>query len=416
MPTILDFGVDDPSLGIYGIYNDFYVRITNDVEAVKFKFKYVIEISVNGTTISEEIEVRAIDEVSVVQPFEILKDLWFKCQVVGLNGDLLDDPNSVEIAQFGLRKCEIRAGMLYADTADSQPTFRGFDSGVDIIRFYNGYENLNISNETVNYSNYMDVGWTGTGEIKLNHTILNRKIGATLDDENKVFAASHFKDENGDLVTLNAVVTDSYNSSGVLINQDIDPIAAGDLGYYVYNFPKTIPPTTGLERLEVYFRYTLNAGNVFSEKISFTSFECDKFERYRIRWFNRYGAFEYLNANGLFESSVSTSGGKEILTDGIDPTATEFGKIKTIARPALRNFGKTKEVTYSLSTNFLTREEQLGLAEIIESPNILLYDPENNIIPVICTDNRFKIIDVQQELVKYQLNFKSADQGKILRR
>jgi len=97
-------------------------------------------------------------------------------------------------------------------------------------------------------------------------------------------------------------------------------------------------------------------------------------------------------------------------------TASTFEDIKSVARPELREYGAQKQVNFSLFTNYLTEEEQLGLSELLESPNTIMYDPDNNIIPVIPRDTSFRIASVQDELIQYELRFKLANKGKIVGR
>jgi len=415
MAAEVDYGAITPTNGIYGIYNDFYVRITRTV-STGFKLKYRIKVTVIAdTSYTFERDVTQIDEVSIVNPVQVLRDNFFRSQVIGLNGRVLDDSATVDVANFGCNRVTIEVGEVYANTADVAATFRGYNTSTNVT-FYNGYENVNISNTTTDYANYLDLGWYSSSTIKLNHTILNRKIGT--DDENKLFTPTVIERSDG-AYTLNAIITDEYDSAGVLSSQVIDPISALNPinGYQVVNGLKTITATTGLARWEQYFRYDDGGGtNILSESVAFTYFKCNQNERYRLRWINRYGTFEYLNCNGTFVKTNQITKGKEIITDGIDLTASTFEDIKSVARPELREYGAQKQVNFSLFTNYLTEEEQLGLSELLESPNTIMYDPDNNIIPVIPRDTSFRIASVQDELIQYELRFKLANKGKIVGR
>jgi len=416
MAAEVDYGAITPTNGIYGIYNDFYVRITRTV-STGFKLKYRIKVTVIAdTSYTFERDVTQIDEVSIVNPVQVLRDNFFRSQVIGLNGRVLDDSATVDVANFGCNRVTIEVGEVYANTADVAATFRGYNTSTNVT-FYNGYENVNISNTTTDYANYLDLGWYSSSTIKLNHTILNRKIGT--DDENKVFFPSVLERSDGTYL-LNAVYTDEYNAAGTLINEDTESATALNPinGYQVFNFLKTIAATTGLQRIEQYCRYRRGTEDVFlfTEKIAFTFFECNKNERYRLRWINRYGTFEYLNCNGTFVKTNQITKGKEIITDGIDLTASTFEDIKSVARPELREYGAQKQVNFSLFTNYLTEEEQLGLSELMESPNTIFYDPDNNIVPVISQDRTFKIASIKDGLIQYELRFKLANQGKTVDR
>lgn len=416
MAAVTDFGTISPDKGIYGLYNDFLVRITRTGGTV-YKLSYRIKCTVIAdTSYTFERDVVPINEVSIVNPVEFLKDTFFKTQVIGLNGNVLDDSATVDIANFGCNRIEIEVGESYADSSNVPATFRGYDTSKEVT-FYNGYENIKQSNTSTDYTNYLDPKWYDATEVKLNHTILNRKISVDIDDENKIFAPPVVELSDG-TYSITAIYTDSYDSDGVLDNQDIEPYTPPTeiKGYVVFNLPKRSGVTLGQARNEYYFKYSSATESKFSEKISVTSYSCNQNDRYRLRWFNRYSAFEYLNLNGKFTESVTYKQGKEILTDGIDITATTFGKIKSPAKPELKEIGKNKEVTFSLYTNYINEEERNGLKEALESPNLILYDPENNIIPVISTDRNFKIASSKNGLIQYQLNFKSANRGKLINR
>lgn len=415
MAAVVDFGAISPEFGIYGIYNDFYVRITQSAPQL-VKLKYRIKVTVIAqTSYVYERDVITIDAVSIVNPVQVLRDTFFRSQVIGLNGNVIDDTASVDVADFGCNRVRIEVGEIYAPSIDVAATFRGYDTSTDVT-FYNGYENIDTANTSTDYANYLDLGWYSNGTVKLNHTIKNRKIGT--DDENKLFSPSVVELLAGSY-ELDAIITDEYDSAGGLVSQVIDPISALNPinGYQVVNGEKTIGATPLLTRCEQYFRYDDGGGGkVYSEKIAFTHFDCNQNDRYRLRWINRYGTFEYLNCNGRFTQTNQIQKGKEILSDGVDLTSTTFADIKSVAKPELKEYGNQKTVTFSLFTNYLTEEEQLGLAELMESPNTIFYDPDNNIVPVISQDRSFKIASIKDELIQYELRFKLANQGKTVDR
>lgn len=420
MAAEADYGTADPEKGIYGIYNDFYIRITTTVDKFKLKFRIRITFPNEPAFIVPEREINPIADVSIVNPMEILKDTFFRCQLLGLNGNVLDDRLTNDVANRGINLVNIKIGESYSDTADTPATFRGYDTD-HTFAFYNGYENIAISDTTIAYSNYRNVGWYNATTIKLPHTILNRRVINAVElqvggsgDINKIFMPNVIERSDGSY-RLTSLVIDSFDADGTPTGQDIEAVSLGVTltGYHVFRSVNSGGKDGSYE--EFYGRYQLNGAgaNVLTQKIRFTYLPMEKFRRHRLRWFNRYGAFEYLDFIGSLETTQEVTQGKMIQSDGVDVEAASFDDIKTISRPEMRSYGKTSKQRFTLHSGWLNIEEQEALKDLFKSPNVIMYTPNNNIVPVIVTNNSFKITDIQVDLIKVAIEMELANADKI---
>lgn len=419
MAAVADYGTADPEKGIYGIYNDFYVRITPTF--VQLKLKYRIRVTMpNDASIEFIRPVDPINYISIVNPVEVLKDTFFRAQIVGLNGQILDDRLNNDVANRGCNLVRIQIGEVYADAADDPATFRGYDTD-DTFTFYNGYENIVISDTTISYSNFRAVRWYNGTPIKLPHTILNRRVINSTElqvggsgDINKIFMPNVIERSNGSY-RLTSLVIDSFDADGTPTGQDIEPVSLGTTltGYHVFRSVNSAATDGSYQ--EFYGRYQLNGAgaNILTEKIRFNYLAMEKFKRHRLRWFNRYGAFEYLDFIGSLETTQEVTQGKMIQSDGVDVEATSFDDIKIVSRPEMRSYGKTSKQRYTLHSGWLNIEEQEALKDLFKSPNVIMYTPENNIVPVIVTNNSFKITDIQVDLIKVSIEMELANADKI---
>ena len=413
MAAIVDYGTN-AEFGMYGLFNDFYCRITTDSVGI-FKLKYRIrltETDLEGDVFTFDVD--PINEVSIINPFEVLKSAYFKTEVVGGGGINLDDATANDYFPKSSSRFLVEVGEIYATAANLPATFQGYDAANDKeVTLYNGYENILIADDSAAYANYLDPLWETGSTVKLPVTIKDRKI--LTGDQNKIFFATRVNRVDGGVTIYDAdeIVTDEYDAAGNLIGSTTEPYT-GPNNYYFRSlrFLET-PPATGY--YEQYVNYTNGTDTISSEKVTTRLFKCNRNPRYRLRWFNRYNGPEYLNCNGKFEEDRRFDRGKEILTDAVNYEATTFGTIKSPASPELKSSGIEKTVTYSLYTNYLTEEEQLGFVEIYESPNVIMFDPDNNIIPVLVNSISVNIESIKDNLIQYRIELKSANRGKTTR-
>jgi len=418
MTAVAGFGANSNE-GIYGLYNKFLFLITRTGPDV-FGLKYRIRLTVVATGDEYVLpDIEPIGTQSIVNPINILKDVYFKAQNVGGEfGFSLDDSDETDVANFAYGKIKIEVGEFYAALVNDPPTFQGYDTS-DSFWFYNGYEDVLRPNVNTSYTNYLEPAWYNTTPIKLPHTILNRYIATDplAPDFCKLFFPNIIK-RSDDSYNIKNVVLSAYDADGVLIitnTVDISAIFSID-GYWTYYGDTAI--SSGYS--EYYFQYADNTTGVIlidTEIITFyPDTQCGKNDRYRLRWVNKYGAFDYLNFNGATEMTDVISNNKTILSDGINYTATTFGEIAPIADPEKIPFGKSVETIYKLNSTFLNEEEQYALRDLQRSPNIIMFDPDNNIIPVIFKDSSYRIEDIKNKLIKVSFNVAVANVGKIQRR
>lgn len=141
MAAVVDYGVADPTVGRFGLYNPFLVRITRTGSAV-FKLKYRINITVPNTTIDITKDVDPIDLVSIVNPLEPLKGQFFETQLVGNNGvGQVPLDTAGGSANKSYNKVRIQVGEIYATAADLPATFVGYTSDTTIW-VYNGFDEV----------------------------------------------------------------------------------------------------------------------------------------------------------------------------------------------------------------------------------------------------------------------------------
>src|SRR5210317_1590341 len=90
MAVVVDYGSLDPELGIYGIYNNFKVRVTTS-ETAKFKTSYRFKLTIydgnayQSDSIAYDVEVNnQTNKIGIVNPVKMLQERWFK-------GDFITD-------------------------------------------------------------------------------------------------------------------------------------------------------------------------------------------------------------------------------------------------------------------------------------------------------------------------------------
>lgn len=400
-----------PTHGVYGIYNRFIARITTS-ETAKFKTSYRIRLTVFDeslyqlTSFVSEVEVNnQTDKIGIINPVKQLRERWFKGN---FNSDILETNN-----KYAYTKVKIEVGESYADTADIPPTFRGYDEE-DVFYFYNGYEPYNQDYRELNYR---ETNWYDTTPIKLPLVQKTNYVG-----QNDTFVMSCPSEIIGnffgfDTYRIADIVWKSYTVDGIpvdttTIDLSSSPSLSGKLGYWSYNVVPTmyLTPATYFQNpvidyIEVYFTLEpLEGGTgIETEKITFRRAVCNpKFNRYRLRWLNRYGAEDYLNFINRTNKTLRITQGKNIISDNINYDSTSYEDITNVENPDIITFGKSSRIEWKLSSDYLTQEQIDSLVDLYKSTKVLMYDENDEAIPVIVRDTSFKIENIKNNL--YQIS------------
>lgn len=418
MAAVADYGTVDPEKGAYGIYNDFFVNISSNTAGTIYKLKYRIKVTRlflgNPTSISFERDVEPDVSTSIINinPVQIMQSGYFKSQVIGdESGQNIDVAASDERLDFAYTVLRVEVGELYANAAADPPTFRGYDTSNDFY-FYNGYEDIDRSASNPDYSNYRDLGWYSAAELKLPSTIKTKYISddPAKTDITKIQFFSVIPHTSQDytasnLITVNYIGGVAQTPITTSLVYTADSLISTDGADYV---------DPAFDKVEQYIEYTGGvSGTLNSEKITFLKIDCTKNERYRVRWINKYGAYEYLNFVGKTTETQSVDGGKIIASSGLNPTSLNFGGIKPLAEPETKPYGQTTRHTITLNSGYLKQEEVDALSDLYKSRNTIIFDPDNNIIPVRVLDQTYKITNVLDELAQVQIRFELANPPKI---
>ena len=421
MAIAVDYGVTDPEIGRFGLYNDFFVRISRTGSTV-YKLKYRIRVSIPNTTIELIKDVNPINEVSIVNPVSSLKDLFFKTQLVGTNGAGIVplDSGGGGVADRSYNKVRIQIGEFYATTADDAPTFVGYGSDKTLY-FYNGFE-TDINQNS--YSNWRPANLYNTAPFKIPLVNKNNYLLPT-----DIFFPSipseintPVQEEGGggiaDLVSLEYTHYDKDGNTISSGNFGLGGRYGSNLGYW----------TIALGREQIFYPsnweystfYAIwedqDRAQYLSETFNTRIAECDpKYDRFRLRWFNKYSGFEYFNFTKKSKHTINLDSGKEIRSNGVDYTSTNFAGIKYPAVPELREVGKSATTTYTLNSDWINEEEQAALKDMYLSPNTIMFDKDNRIYPVILKDKSYEITDIRDGKVKISVNLMVANENKLIK-
>ena len=421
MAIAVDYGVTDPEIGRFGLYNDFFVRISRTGSTI-YKLKYRIKVSIPNTSIELIKDVNPINEVSIVNPVSSLKDLFFKTQLVGTNGVAIVplDSGGGGVADRSYNKVRIQIGEFYATTADGAPTFVGYGSDKTLY-FYNGFETDINQN---NYSNWRPDNLYDRAPFKLPLVNKNNYLLPT-----DIFFPSipseintPVQEEGGggvaDLVSLEYTHYDKDGNTISSGNFGLGGRYGSNLGYW----------TIALGREQIFYPSNWAYSTFYaiwedqdrvqylSETFNTRIAECDpKYDRFRLRWFNKYSGFEYFNFTKKSKHTINVNSGKEIRSNGVDYTSTNFAGIKYPSVPELREVGKSATTVYELNSNWINEEEQAALKDMYLSPNIIMFDKNNRIYPVILKDKSYEITDIRDGMVKVSVKLMIANENKLIK-
>ena len=400
MATVATYTNTNPEIGIYGLYNPFAVIISEATTVYNLTFRIRISIKdIAGTEVVRD--VNPIGQTAVVEPFKLLQDTFFKS-----NFDFLSlSPNS-----FNIIKIEV--GQSSSTNPDNPPTFEGYVSEQEKEFYvYNGYENQPVA------INYRDFYWYSFEPIKLPK--IKQEISLlTADSENLSYPNKFrgFFDSIDAIVIATNVITTFHRANGseitgTEINEELEePSEIGYARKELNLLDFSIPVAAAYWKTKI--RYTSQGGEPLtydSEEITVRRQECNpKQSNHRLYWVNRYGGDEYQNFTMLSEQSINIKKGKRIQSDGINYKATTFTDILNINNPNIQEFGNSATRNIVLRSDYLSQIEVDALAELYKSAIVVMLDDEGT-HPMIVTTTNYRIVSVQQELYKVEVNLQYAN-------
>ena len=399
MATVATYTNTNPDIGIYGLYNPFAVIISNDGTA-RENLTFRIRVSIDGIADTEVIrDVTPIGQAVVVEPFKLLQDTFFES-----NFDFLSlSPNS-----FNLVKIEV--GQTSSATAIVPPTFQGYVSAQEKSFYvYNGYENKPVA------INYRDFYWYSFEPIKLPK--IKQDISLLTNDGENLSYPNQFRgfyDSTDSILTATNVITTFHRLNGSEITgtaTDVAIVEPTAIGYARQNLnllDASIPAAASSWKILI--RYTNEEDVTFdSEIITVRRQDCNpKQSNHRLYWVNRYGGDEYQNFTMLSEQSLNISKGKRIQSDGINYKATTFTDIQNINNPNIQEFGNSATRNIVLRSDYLSQIEVDALAELYKSAIVVMFDDDGT-HPMVVTTTSYRIVSVQQELYKVEVNLQYAN-------
>lgn len=415
MAVTVNYNNASPTLGIYGVYNEFVCQCSV-ADASKFKHQFRVRVTAeNDTSVTY---IKNVDSVLIsgtfyasFDPVSIMRSLFFESEYTGQSEDTAIKSYS------GL---QIEVGELYATSATLAPVFQGYDTD-QTFYFYNGYEKPETAGQKIGL-NYREPKWYTTTPHLLPKV---KKTLYLLEDDIELLSIPSLLNvypahtTAGLDTNLKNLVINYYEADGTLDSfSTIDLEARPDLsgiGYWNININSTFP--AGVDYCEVYAQWITDGGEegllVDSEILTVRRQECKvKDEAYRLRWVNRYGGEEYQNFQLHTDKSISIQRGKKIASTGIDYAATTFAGISNINNPNLKEYGNESFSRYRLRTDFITQEEINAMDELFKSNSVLMFDPEiatQNEVPVIVEDSSYRVLDVNQSLQRIEINVRLAN-------
>ena len=400
MATVATYKNSNPDIGIYGLYNPFAVIISEATTVHNLTFRIKVSIKdIAGTEVVRDIN--PIGQTAVVEPFKLLQDTFFKS-----NFDFLSvSPNSFNIVK-------IEVGQSSSSVAANPPTFQGYEATqTKEFYVYNGYENQPVE------INYRDFYWYNFEPIKLPK--VKKEISLLTNDGENLSYPNKFRgffDNTDAIVIATNVITTFHRANGseitgTEINEELEePSEIGYARKELNLLDFSIPVAAAYWKTKI--RYTSQGGEPLtydSEEITVRRQDCNpKQSNHRLYWVNRYGGDEYQNFTMLSEQSINIKKGKRIQSDGINYKATNFSDIKNINNPNIQEFGNSATRSIVLRSDYLSQIEVDALAELYKSSIVVMFDDEGT-HPMLVTTSSYKIVSVQQELYKVEVNLQYAN-------
>jgi len=399
MATVATYTNTNPDIGIYGLYNPFAVIISNDGTA-RANLTFRIRVSIVGIADTEVIrDVTPIGQAVVVEPFKLLQDTFFKS-----NFDFLSlSPNS-----FNLVKIEV--AQTSSATADVPPIFITYPPAqTKEFYVYNGYENQPVA------INYRDFYWYSFEPIKLPK--IKQDISLLTNDGENLSYPNQFRgfyDSQDKILTATNVITTFHRLNGSEITGTAtddelgEPTAIGYGRYQLNLLDASIPVAAASWKILI--RYSNDEDTTYdSEIITVRRQACNPKQRnHRLYWVNRYGGDEYQNFTMLSEQSLNITKGKRIQSDGINYKATTFTDIQNINNPNIQEFGNSATRNIVLRSDYLSQIEVDALSELYKSAIVVMFDDDGT-HPMVVTTTSYRIVSVQQELYKVEVNLQYAN-------
>jgi len=406
MATVATYTNTNPDIGIYGLYNPFAVIISND-GAARANLTFRIKVSIVGIADTEVIrDVTPIGQAVVVEPFKLLQDTFFKS-----NFDFLAlSPNS-----FNLVKIEVGQTSSPSVTPPAIPVPPVWQDYVTAqtkeFYVYNGYENQPVA------INYRDFYWYNFEPIKLPK--IKQDISLLTNDGENLSYPNKFRgffDGTDAIVIATNVITTFHRANGseitgTAIDEQLEePTEIGYARQQLNLLDALIPAAAASWKIKI--RYTSQGEEPLtydSEEITVRRQPCNpKQSNHRLYWVNRYGGDEYQNFTMLSEQSLNIKKGKRIQSDGINYKATTFTDIQNINNPNIQEFGNSATRNIVLRSDYLSQIEVDALAELYKSAIVVMFDDDGT-HPMVVTTTSYRIVSVQQELYKVEVNLQYAN-------
>ena len=400
MATVATYTNTNPEIGIYGLYNPFAVIISEATTVYNLTFRIRVSIKdIAGTEVVRN--VNPIGQTAVVEPFKLLQDTFFKS-----NFDFLSlSPNS-----FNIIKIEV--GQSSSTNPDNPPTSQDYvPEQTKEFYVYNGYENQPVA------INYRDFYWYSFEPIKLPK--IKQEISLLTNDSENLSYPNKFRgffDSIDAIVIATNVITTFHRANGseitgTEINEELEePSEIGYARKELNLLDFSIPVAAAYWKTKI--RYTSQGGEPLtydSEEITVRRQDCNpKQSNHRLYWVNRYGGDEYQNFTMLSEQSINIKKGKRIQSDGINYKATTFADIQNINNPNIQEFGNSATRNIVLRSDYLSQIEVDALEELYKSAIVVMFDDEGT-HPMIVTTTNYRIVSVQQELYKVEVNLQYAN-------
>jgi len=406
MATVATYTNTNPDIGIYGLYNPFAVIISND-GAARANLTFRIRVSIDGIADTEVVrDVTPIGQAVVVEPFKLLQDTFFES-----NFDFLAlSPNSFNLVKIEVGQSSSPTVVPPAEGDPVPPTFQGYVSAQEKSFYvYNGYENQPVA------INYRDFYWYNFEPIKLPK--IKQDISLLTNDTENLSYPNQFRgfyDSTDSILTATNVITTFHRLNGSEITGTATDVAIGEptaIGYARQNLnllDASIPAAASSWKILI--RYTSEEDVTFdSEIITVRRQDCNpKQSNHRLYWVNRYGGDEYQNFTMLSEQSLNITKGKRIQSDGINYKATTFTDIQNINNPNIQEFGNSATRNIVLRSDYLSQIEVDALAELYKSAIVVMFDDDGT-HPMVVTTTSYRIVSVQQELYKVEVNLQYAN-------
>jgi len=404
MATVATYTNSNPDIGIYGLYNPFAVIISEATTVYNLTFRIRVSIKdIAGTEVVRDINIykTPISQTAVVEPFKLLQDTFFKS-----NFDFLSvSPNSFNIVK-------IEVGQSSSADAANPPTFQGYEATqTKEFYVYNGYENQPVE------INYRDFYWYNFEPIKLPK--VKKEISLLTNDGENLSYPNKFRgffDNTDAIVIATNVITTFHRANGseitgTEINEELE--APTEIGYArreLNLFDILIPVAAASWKVKIRYTAQVEGFPTYdSEVITVRRQDCNpKQSNHRLYFVNRYGGDEYQNFTLLSEKSINIKKGKRIQSDGINYKATNFSDIKNINNPNIQEFGNSATRNIVLRSDYLSQIEVDALAELYKSSIVVMFDDEGT-HPMLVTTSSYKIVSVQQELYKVEVNLQYAN-------